>query len=66
MSEINLTGLLYSLPNSEAYEPQYVPVPLTSVKIQAKVVNFITEVSKHYIFHGHDYMKCCLYVLTKL
>ena len=47
MSEINLTGLLYSLPNSEAYEPQYVPVPLTSVKILAKVVNFITEVSNH-------------------
>eukprot|EP00090_Calanus_glacialis_P005452 TRINITY_DN14219_c0_g1_i3.p1 TRINITY_DN14219_c0_g1~~TRINITY_DN14219_c0_g1_i3.p1 ORF type:complete len:804 (+),score=256.05 TRINITY_DN14219_c0_g1_i3:133-2544(+) len=44
MSEMNLTGLLYSLPNSEPYEQQYVPVPLISVKILAKVVNFITEV----------------------
>ena len=46
MSEINLTGLLYSLPISDPYDnPEYIPVPLTGVKIQAKVINFITEVT---------------------
>ena len=46
MSEMNLSGLLYSLPSTDPYcSPEYVPVPLTSVNIRAKVVNFITEVS---------------------
>merc|ERR1711892_329142 len=45
MSEMNLSGLLYSLPSTDLYcSPEYVPVPLTSVNIRAKVVNFITEV----------------------
>jgi len=45
MSDMNLSGLLYSLPSTDPYSsPEYVPVPLTSVNIRAKVVNFITEV----------------------
>ena len=40
-----MAGLLYSLPSTDPYNPpEYVPVPLTGVRIHVRVVNFIAQV----------------------
>jgi len=45
MPEMNLSGLLYSLPPLDEYtRPAFIPVPLTRVETRVRVVNFISEV----------------------
>ena len=46
MSDLKMAGLLYSLPDIDGHTAlDYVPVPLTGVSLDVKLVNFITQVS---------------------
>ena len=45
MHEMSISGLLHSLPTTNPYQPpDYVPVPLTGVRVNVSVVNFIAQV----------------------
>ena len=46
MPDIQRAGLLALLPRPNVYgEQEYVPVPLTGVKLRVQVVNFVAQVS---------------------
>eukprot|EP00092_Neocalanus_flemingeri_P030787 GFUD01033440.1.p1 GENE.GFUD01033440.1~~GFUD01033440.1.p1 ORF type:complete len:808 (-),score=279.18 GFUD01033440.1:316-2739(-) len=53
MPEITMAGLLYSLPTTNTYEPPvFVPVPLTSVQVHVRVLNFIAQVELIQVYHN--------------
>ena len=64
MPETSMTGLLYSLPITNPYDiPECVPVPLTGVRINVRVVNFIAQVSTYNLARYIGIYMCIMHII---